>query len=175
MTSLLTRTKRGQVRGKQHLLLAAYYLLLTTTHYSLLTTHCSLLTAHYSPLTTHYHKVSVNLDGEPIAGSPFTTVVVHPHPPKAFKWLAPRVSGTAPEKFAHGACVTFEQSLLTFGGVDGGVYSNDLRLLNTRSQMKCHTHTYTYTYTYTYTHRHTHMHTNTHTPTHAGPATRWPH
>ena len=78
--------------------------------------------------------------------------MVHPHPPKAFKWLAPRVSGTAPEKFAHGACVTFEQSLLTFGGVDGGVYSNDLRLLNTRSQMKCHTHTYTYTYTYTCTH-----------------------
>eukprot|EP00964_Phaeocystis_antarctica_P142885 scaffold108268_cov36-Phaeocystis_antarctica.AAC.2 len=94
MTSLLTRTKRGQV--------------------------------------------SVNLDGEPIAGSPFTTLVVHPHPPKAFKWLAPRVSGNAPEKFAHGACVTFEQSLLTFGGVDGNVYSNDLRLLNTRSQMKCH-------------------------------------
>ena len=70
--------------------------------------------------------------------------MVHPHPPKAFKWLAPRFSGTAPEKFAHGACVTFEQSLLTFGGVDGGVYSNDLRLLNTRSQMKCHTHTHTY-------------------------------
>ena len=82
------------------------------------------------------YEVSVNLDGEPIAGSPFPVVVVHPHPPKSFKWMAPRVSGTAPEKFAHGACVTFEQSLLTFGGVDGGVYSNDLRLLNTRSAIK---------------------------------------
>ena len=58
-------------------------------------------------------------------------------PPKVFKWLAPRVSGPAPEKFAHGVCVAFEQSLLTFGGVDGTCYSNDLRRLNTRAQMKC--------------------------------------
>ena len=42
-----------------------------------------------------------------------------------------------PEKFAHAVCVTFEQNLLIFGGVDGGVYSNELRLLNTRSQRKC--------------------------------------
>jgi len=90
------------------------------------------------------YEVSVNLDGEPIAGSPFTTVVVHPHPPKAFKWLAPRApSGNAPEKFAHAVCVTFEQNLLIFGGVDGGVYSNELRLLNTRSQLKCASATYT--------------------------------
>ena len=52
-------------------------------------------------------------------------------------------SGNAPEKFAHAVCVTFEQNLLIFGGVDGGVYSNELRLLNTRSQLKCASATYT--------------------------------
>jgi hypothetical protein len=88
------------------------------------------------------YEVSVNLDGEPIAGSPFTTVAIHPRPPKAFKWLAPRVSGNAPEKFAHAVCVTSEQNLLIFGGVDGGVYSNELRLLSTRSQIKCASATY---------------------------------
>ena len=61
MTSLLTRTKRGQVRGKQHLLLAAYYLLLTTTHYSLLTTHYSLLTTHHSLLTTYYSLLTYQM------------------------------------------------------------------------------------------------------------------
>ena len=77
------------------------------------------------------YEISVNLDGEPIAGSPFQTVAVHTKVPPVIKWLTPRVGGSAPAKFAHATYCTFDQTMLVFGGCDGGMYSNDLRLLNT--------------------------------------------
>jgi len=63
------------------------------------------------------YDVNVELDGEPIAGSPFATVAIKTFVPPMIKWFQPRVGGgEGPEGFSH-ACVTnYGRSLVIFGG-----------------------------------------------------------
>jgi len=88
------------------------------------------------------YDVSVELDGEPIAGSPFATVAVKTFVPPMIKWMQPRIgaagSGAEPEGFAHGAVCTYGRSLIMFGGksesvkpgVEGVPYHNTLFTLH---------------------------------------------
>jgi len=86
------------------------------------------------------YDVRVELDGEPIAGSPFSTVAVKTIVPPMIKWITPRVGGTQgePEGFSHAACCTYGRSLILFGGFaepqkpgsDKPPYHNDLFTLH---------------------------------------------
>jgi hypothetical protein len=67
------------------------------------------------------YDVSVELDGEPIAGSPFATVAVKTAVPPMIKWLQPRIaSGVEPLPFSHAASCTYGRSLIIFGGMAEG-------------------------------------------------------
>ena len=63
------------------------------------------------------YDVSVELDGEPIAGSPFATVAVKTFVPPMIKWQQPRVpDGPEPLGFSHAAVCTYGRSIIIFGG-----------------------------------------------------------
>jgi len=62
------------------------------------------------------YDVRVELDGEPIAGSPFATVAVKTFVPPMIKWMTPRVGDKEPEGFSHAACCTYGRHLIVFGG-----------------------------------------------------------
>ena len=64
------------------------------------------------------YAVSVELDGEPIAGSPFATVAVKTNVPAMIKWLPPRIpEGPEPGGFSHAAVCTYGRSIIIFGGM----------------------------------------------------------
>eukprot|EP00966_Prymnesium_polylepis_P227051 5253602-Prymnesium_polylepis.1 len=50
------------------------------------------------------YEVNVQLDGEPIAGSPFSCTTVKTNVPPLIKWLQPRVGGVEPPKFSNAPC-----------------------------------------------------------------------
>ena len=62
------------------------------------------------------YDVSVELDGEPIAGSPFATVAVQPKVSPIIKWLQPRISGAELAPFSNAAVCTYGRQLVIFGG-----------------------------------------------------------
>ena len=64
------------------------------------------------------YEVSVELDGEPIAGSPFATVAVKTFVPPMIKWIPPRIpEGPEPAGFSHAAVCTYGRSIIIFGGM----------------------------------------------------------
>ena len=68
------------------------------------------------------YGVSVELDGEPIAGSPFATVAVKTFVPPMIKWQTPRVTGASElAGFSHAGCVMYGRSLIIFGGNPAGL------------------------------------------------------
>ena len=64
------------------------------------------------------YDVKVELDGEPLGGSPFGCCAVKTFVPPMIKWNAPRIDekGASPENFSHAACCTYGRSLIFFGG-----------------------------------------------------------
>ena len=72
------------------------------------------------------YEVSVELDGEPIAGSPFATVATKTFVPPMIKWIPPRIpEGPEPAGFSHAAVCTYGRSIIIFGGMTVAKSSSD--------------------------------------------------
>ncbi|KAL1525478.1 hypothetical protein AB1Y20_020334 [Prymnesium parvum] len=63
------------------------------------------------------YEISVQLDGEPIAGSPFTTVAVKTNVPPLIKWLQPRIGGAEMPRCSHAVCCAYGRTIIHFGGI----------------------------------------------------------
>lgn len=72
---------------------------------------------NYSMRLKGKYEVNVQLDGEPIAGSPFLTVVVKTNVPPLIKWLQPRIGGMEPPKCSNAVCCAYGRTILLFGGL----------------------------------------------------------